>query len=271
MINSAKLILLSLIVCLFYTSQGFAQQSVVAAGGDFSGTGGTMSFSTGLPDFYYYEEVGAGSLQFGVQHAFFVMLPDDIEENLDVPNTNLADGDTECFNALQTITTGGDGNTFVVESGALAELIAGNNIRMLDGTKVVAGGYLHARITTDGTFCDTDKQETMAPLAATADKTEDISLTAFDDVFDSLKKETLFRVYPNPTTGLFTLELSSDYMEPMQEMTVEVYGIRGERVLSEKVSADQPHVFNLSDRQPGIYLIRVVSGDQMGIQRIIKR
>ncbi len=248
-----------------------AQQSVVSAGGDFTGTGGTMSFSTGLPDFYNYEEVGAGSLQFGVQHAFFDMPPVDIPENLAVPNTTLADGDMACFNALFTITTGGEGNVFLVESGALAELIAGNSIRMLDGTTVVSGGYLRARITTDGTFCDTDKQETMAPLAVTAQKTEDTSLSAFDEAFDSLKKETLFRVYPNPTAGMFTLELHADYNKPGQQMSVEIFGMRGERVLIEKVAADLPHLFSLADRQPGVYIVRVVSGHQTSIARIIKR
>lgn len=266
--KTSKLILMSLICVLLYPLHGHAQQSVVSAGGDFTGTGGSMSFSTGLPDFYYYEEVGTGSLQFGVQQPFFYVIPDDLEEELIVPNTTLTDGDMECFNALLNITTGGDGKTFLVEANASAELIAGNSIRMLAGTSVVAGGYLHARITTDGTFCDPDKQgPVMAPLANAAENVEDISLSAFD----FQKKESLFKVYPNPTTGLFTLELTIDQIEPMQQMTVEVYGMRGERVLSEKVSSDQPHVFSLSDRQPGIYIIRVLSGDQTGIARIIKR
>ncbi len=272
MVNTSKIVLLSFICGCLYPIYGHAQQSVVSAGGDFSGSGGTMGFSTGLPDFYFYEEVGAGSLQFGVQHAFYDIPPVDVPENLAVPNTTLADGNMACFNALAVITTGGEGKAFLVEANASAELIAGNSIRMLDGTTVVAGGYLHARITTDGIFCDPDKQmPTMAPLAASAEKVEYVTLSAKKDAFDPILAQALFRVYPNPTTGLFTLELSSDYMEPMQEMTVEVYGMRGERVFCEKVTCDQPHLFSLSDRQPGIYIIRVFSGGVVGVQRIMKR
>ncbi len=271
MTNIVRLTFLSLMVTCFQAGNGYGQQSVVSAGGDFTGAGGTMSISTGLTDFYYYGSPN-GSLQFGMQHAFYDSTPGDIPDELDVPDTSLADEDRQCFNALQTITTGGHGNTFLVEASAVAELIAGKNIRMLAGTSVVAGGYLHARITTDGSFCDPDKHLlTMAPLAATAGKLEDTIQLAFDEVFDSLKKESLFKVYPNPTTGMFTLELHANYIETEQEMTVEIYAMRGERVVSERVATDHSHVFSLADRQPGMYIVRVVHGHQTSIGRIIKK
>lgn len=152
-----KLTFLSLIFCFSNLIPGYAQQSVVSAGGDFTGAGGTMSFSAGLPDFCFYE-TEHGNLQLGMQQAFFDSTPEEIPDELDVDDTTLSDGDNGCFNALQTITTGGDGKIFVVENGAMAELIAGNNIRMLPGTTVRPDGYLHARITTDGSFCETGTQ-----------------------------------------------------------------------------------------------------------------
>ncbi len=267
--NKISLIIILLIISSL--SPIIAQQSIVSTGGDFIGTGGSMSYSTGLSDYYFYQS-GTGSLQFGIQHAFFDGTPGEIPHELDVPNTNLAGGETDCFNALLTITTGGDGTTFIVEDGAMAELIAGNNIRMLDGTRVVAGGYLHARITTDGTFCDTDKLETMAPLAEIKpEKSADDILLDTNGPLNNMNNTTLFKVYPNPTTGSFTLELTRNDILPMGEINVEVFGLRGERIMSEKVVANQPRVFSLKDRQPGIYIIRVVGEDLFGVERIIKR
>jgi hypothetical protein len=48
--------------------------------------------------------------------------------------------------------------------------------------------------------------------------------------------------------------------------------MRGERVLREEITSGQHlYEFSLEGQLPGIYIIRVVSGDQMGIERIIKR
>lgn len=60
---------------------------------------------------------------------------------------------TECFNATDTLRTGGSGGNFLVKPGGEARLIAGKRITMLSGTRVQPGGYLHAFITTDEQFC----------------------------------------------------------------------------------------------------------------------
>jgi hypothetical protein len=44
--------------------------------------------------------------------------------------------------------------------------------------------------------------------------------------------ESFFKVYPNPTTGMFTLELS----EIASTVTVEIYGVMGEQILKQEVS-----------------------------------
>lgn len=260
-------------ICLFSGLPAVqAQRSNVSAGGEGQGTGGTISFSVGLPDFYYMFAEGVGSLQFGVQHAFFGALPPDIPEYLDIENLTLSGDDIYCFNAYQTITTGGDGKVFIVEPDAFAELIAGLNIRMLYGTAVISGGGLHARITTDGSFCTPDKgMITMAPLADTGDEAEG-EIPAFPgEKTDIMGQHALLRAYPNPTRGIFTLEMVGAVIPETPEMTVEVYGLRGERIIRESLASDQPHVFSLEGNQPGIYIIRVVIGGSQWITRIIKR
>ena len=238
-----------------------AQQGVVSAGGDFSGTGGSMSLSTGRTDFYFYES-SAGSLQFGLQHAspFTGELPPD-EELLQ--GLTIADGESSCFAALMIMTTAGGGETFLVESGGRADLIAAGKIIMMYGTKVEPGGYLHARITTDGTFCPEPDKHFLAATQA------DQSVTT-DDFPNMKQPETFFMVFPNPTTGRFTLEMN--LFDTAKKTIVEIYGMRGERILREEIPGDiYQHSLTLEGQLPGIYIIRVAGGDQVGVQRIIKR
>lgn len=83
-------------VCsLSLTSVGFGQQNTVAAGGNGSGAGGTVSYSVGQIDFIAQEGTN-GSLNQGVQQPleFFTVGLDDQSSNFDVviyPNPVLAE------------------------------------------------------------------------------------------------------------------------------------------------------------------------------------
>lgn len=243
-----------------------AQQSIVSAGGDALGAGGSMSFSTGLPDYYFVETTGAGSLQFGVQHALSFQGDLPAEEEL-LQNMTILDGENSCFAALATITVAGNGTTFIVQNGGHAELISSGRVIMMEGTKVEHGGYLNARITTNGTFCpEPDKHFLEAPVIAETPIQQDISRNY---VLPALE-ENIFRVYPNPTTGQVTLELTN-VSNRNKTTLVEVYGIRGEQVLRQELPADMYQLtLNLTQNPPGIYIIRVLSGNAFGTERIIR-
>ena len=76
------------------------------------------------------------------------------------------------------------------------------------------------------------------------------------------------KVYPNPTTGLFTLDLS--HVDLTSSTVVEIYRMTGEVVASETITSEAQHVFNL-DRQPaGIYLLRAINLDKAWTIKIIK-
>ncbi len=171
------------------------------------------------------------------------------------------DGEVVCFNATQTIITAGNNTYFIVEGGGSATLIAGQSIRMLPGTLVEHGGYLHARITLDQEYCG-------APVAKLLDEPADLPL-AGQILPDAPGKETLFKVYPNPTSGAFTLELNDGFVDA--KVTVEVYGLRGERIISEDLPSMHQHVFTLENQLPGIYIVRVTAGERTDQLRIMKR
>ncbi len=67
--KNTKLILTLIFVMGLGLLTSKAQQGVVSTGGEATGSGGTMSFSTGQTDFIYFSSE-AGSIQFGLQQVF---------------------------------------------------------------------------------------------------------------------------------------------------------------------------------------------------------
>ncbi len=228
-----------------------AQQGNVAAGGDATGTGGTMSYSIGQTDYLMYSSA-QGSLSLGLQQPFLQSLPFVLE----VPNTTIFGGQALCFNAEQTVIVAGDGKHFIVEAGGHADIIAGHNILLKHGTRVELSGSLYARIS--NIWCP--PQQGM--------------LAAFDEpvqikaLFEPELTTNFFKVYPNPTTGDFTLELLK--VEEATLLLVEIFTMQGHLITRKELPIQKQYSFSLASRQPGIYLIRVFKGQENGTGKIIK-
>jgi hypothetical protein len=167
-------------------------------------------------------------------------------------------GQDLCFEATNTLTVGGGGSTFLVQNGGTANLVAGQKVVMLDGTRVYSGGYLLARITNTDDYCSLP-----APLLAVVEEKQ----SSLDSTVESEASENIFKVYPNPTTGRFTIELS----EIATTVMVEIYGAMGEQILRQEVSGFMMYEFDLSNQPRGIYIIRVLDGSEMGIERVIRQ
>ena len=222
-----------------------------------------MSFSTGQTDFVFFSSE-TGSIQFGLQQGFFF-------EEAEIPfdrfltSEDILPGEDQCFDATQTIILAGGGDTFVVDFGTGVELIAGQSILMLPGTMVEDGGYMHARISADGLFCEVEEPMVASLKVHEPDRDEELlSKKELDD-----PGKPFFRVYPNPTNGDFTLEITSDYAD--LPYTIEVYGMRGEIIIRNDQLTGWQQELSLQGQQPGLYMIRVQRGEEMGIERIIKR
>jgi hypothetical protein len=82
-------------------------------------------------------------------------------------------------------------------------------------------------------------------------------------------QDSFFRIYPNPTKDRFTVEL--DRKAVNDKIQVEIYDMKGTRILWEQFSEEYTHDFSLSGRTGGIYLIRVISGAESGTTRIVKQ
>jgi hypothetical protein len=252
----------------FCTISLWAQEGNVCAGGEYSGSGGSMSNSTGQTDFITLTSTKV-NIQFGLQQVFFDEFG--VPTEFVVQNIEIGSDTSECFNATHTITIAGEGTTFIVESGGEAELIAGHNIIMLPGTHAHSGSYMLARITTDGFYCDS-REPVLVAAPEIKKKTGEIpvqmQMTPVETV-DSQNEIASFKVYPNPTPGLFTLELTG--VDLQEKTIVTIFGVRGERLQQSEISGKINAVFSLEDKRPGIYLIQVLSKNLYGMKRIIKQ
>jgi len=184
----------------------------------------------------------------------------DLAPSVNLNGVNIEEGQNVCFEALQTITTGGS-NIFVVENSASANLVAGQKILMLPGTHAKDGSYLHAWISSVG-FCSG------LPLSIIASKTEEEVLPTHIKA-ETLNDERFFKVYPNPTKGIFTLELNS--VNESGSVKIEIFNLLGERILNTEQQTNSHYQFDLSGNKAGIYFIRVICGENNKIEKLIKQ
>ncbi|MBE0663289.1 MAG: T9SS type A sorting domain-containing protein [Bacteroidales bacterium] len=178
-----------------------------------------------------------------------------IPVNVTVPPFTVAPGVYQCYNASQTITV----QYYTILSGGMVNMVAGHNIRLLEGTHARSGSYLHAWIS------DVDHCGIISPPAMLAVKDEIIM--PIEQPEEITPPDNFFKVYPNPTTGLFNLEL----VQTTSAILVEIYSLMGEQILKQSVSGHYLYEFDLSGQPRGVYIVRVISGDEMGIQRVIRQ
>jgi hypothetical protein len=166
--------------------------------------------------------------------------------------TNLNVTLTQCIDAMQTINVAGNGTYVTVQPSGSATLIAGQNIFMHPGTLVMPGGSLHAYIAPTGPYCPPPAKESIAAVS----ETQFAPATSF------------FRIYPNPTTGEFTLALNG--LVPFEPVSVIVYDMQGKKIGSAVMTNQIKHSFSLAGYPSGLYLVVVNTGYQFGSSRIVK-
>ena len=173
-----------------------------------------------------------------------------------VNNVTLGNGNYACYNATQTIAVAGNGSLFKVHAGGSVEMIAGQMINYLPGATVEEGGYMHGYIAPTGPWCNAPA----LPLATTIgpEKNGMPAQTASDG----------FLVFPNPTTGEFTLSLAGHPATGMAK--VSIFGLPGEKIFETTMEAGTSRVFSLAGRASGVYYTRVETGSETIKGKIVK-
>ncbi len=171
----------------------------------------------------------------------------EINENVTLSNIAINNAQDECFGALQTITVAGGSSTVILNSGSSTSFIAGKSIKFLPGFHAENGSYMEANITTDAKFCDVeDKSIVLADYKQYISKREE----------DSKKvkgSEIEFKVFPNPSNGRFTIELS----EEVRNSEVLIYNITGSEIVRFKTVDQLSILVDIQGIGNGIYFIKV--------------
>jgi hypothetical protein len=78
------------------------------------------------------------------------------------------------------------------------------------------------------------------------------------------EKQAIIKIFPNPSTGIFNIDLSA---LKKKETELTLYNVIGELISKEIV--DTPfHELNLSNNTEGMYLIKILNGDEQSTYRV---
>ena len=75
-------------------------------------------------------------------------------------------------------------------------------------------------------------------------------------------------MYPNPTTSQVTIDLGKQ----MNLLSVGVYSLSGQQVISENVNSNtENHTLNVSRLAAGVYMVKVTTDSGTFTQRLMKK
>jgi hypothetical protein len=131
---------------------------------------------------------------------------------------------------------------------------------MYPETRAVPGSYLHAYISTDGVYCNNPKA---------ADISKEGNTETGKSFRSPTDQDSLFRIYPNPNNGRFTLELSAEPGE--KPVSVKCYDRLGSLIMEEVYHTGKKHQLSLEGHASGLYLIRVIMNDETNIRKVVKQ
>lgn len=76
-----------------------------------------------------------------------------------------------------------------------------------------------------------------------------------------------FSVYPNPSSNLIQIE----GLTTNKRSILEIYNPVGQKILSKKISDTSDLRLDIQDLMPGVYFIKIMSGNSQGVVRFIKQ
>ena len=96
-----------------------------------------------------------------------------------------------------------------------------------------------------------------------------INVVIGEEAINVVSERTFFKVYPNPTRGTFTLELTG--LDESEKSLVEIYDMKGDKLSAIELNGERKHQFTLSGKAEGIYLLKIIKGKKCETARIIKQ
>lgn len=114
-----------------------------------------------------------------------------------------------------------------------------------------------ATITSPNTRFDTAEWEIL-PAGTFTDFGSHSSTLSTEDTFLST-----FKMYPNPTNG------NKVFFNLSEDAQIQIYNVLGKLVLNTKLSKDQNYI-NVNDLSEGVYMVKIKTGTQVTLKKLIK-
>ena len=102
-----------------------------------------------------------------------------------------------------------------------------------------------------------------AKFIMTSEDDPNFKYTVITGVEANTRVGNLFSVYPNPSNGIFTIELATE-----EKATFEVYDMTGKLIKGAQLTKEDRYVLDLSGFAKGVYLIKM-NGQEQQIEKII--
>lgn len=136
---------------------------------------------------------------------------------------------------------------FIIESNVTSAMTGGEKVELKSGFRAKSGCEFRASIVQN--TCSDGNEKIINPDENTTQQTAPMT--------DKTRK--LFSVYPNPSSGEFTISTTEQYF------TVTVYDMLGNVIYEGK----NDKTLNLSSEPKGIYYLKISTGDKLYSQRLI--
>jgi len=221
---------------------------------------GNNTYNTVPTDLRGEDRIQGGTIDLGA-YEWTTGLDPSVPVKTTITGLVVANGETHCSNASDSLIVAGGDSTVVLEEGSDNTFISGKSILFLPGFHARSGCSLIARITLDGTYCESGSggsfQYTNADNSVLSNNGRNI--------LNEDRGSALFKVYPNPNNGRFTIELNKALREP----EISLYNASGSKVYHSKTISGNRIGVELPGLQKGIYFLKFFSGGKKETRKII--
>jgi len=171
-----------------------------------------------------------------------------------VQNVTVTNNQTQCFNATNTILVAGSGTTVDINSGGEANFIAGQKVLFKPGFHAYSGSNAHAQITLTADYCSNQQSMIGNP----------------DDIYEleeiNFDKESAINIYPNPTTGRFTI----DFMGEATTAEILLFNLQGNMLYKSNCTEQLSWEMDISHLQMGMYIVVIKTLNNVITRKVIK-
>lgn len=203
--------------------------------------------------FFPYAPLFALETFTGLQTSVVVLNGNLLPVSLILQGINITSNQQLCYNATEVITVGGAGTFFTVQPSSSLTLIAGEKIRMLPGTRLLLGSYVHAYITQTGNYCNysppTLPQDQLSTLPVGKDDHGTVS------------------IHPNPTSGLVTVTLNGYTGKAIHASVV---NLAGEKIIDNLSATGESFSLRIDPYPSGIYVLIITTDQSTWVGKVVK-